>query len=193
MFDDVRSLQAAVPELQANCNDPEAKLKVEQQRMNVLQVLTKNATRTAASALADVAAASTRSLLIERDLQQLEDELLKKNVILQEIVQSLQRDSSCQQQQFQSPPQHPHAQPPHPPPSLSYSRQPLQPSTTTRVSTTSTPTSPGSIDDCSCSSIRDIGPRSRALTQIRSTICRQTMIRKILKVERRCEGSIHLF
>ena len=104
MFDDVRSLQAALTELQAKCIDPEAKLKVEQQNINVLQVSTENTTRTAASALADAAAASTRSLLMERDLQQLEDELLKKYVILQEFVQSFQRDSSSQQQQFHSAP-----------------------------------------------------------------------------------------
>ena len=111
MFHNLRILQAAVTELQAKCVDLEAKLEVYQQKIDVLQLSMENATRTAASASDDAAAAWTRSLQIESDLQRLQDELSKNYVILHKFLQSFQLDSLSQQQQFQSPAQHPHRQP----------------------------------------------------------------------------------
>ena len=94
MFHDLCSLQAAVTELQAKCVDLAAKLEVHQQKIDVLQLSTENATKTAASTSTDVAAASTCPLRIDSDLQRLQDEVSKNYFILEEFVQSFHRDSN---------------------------------------------------------------------------------------------------
>ena len=90
MSHDVRILQTAVTKLQARYVNLEAKIDAHQRKVDVLQLSTRNATRTAVSASADAAAALTHSLRVENVLQRLEDEISETYTIGQEFVQSFQ-------------------------------------------------------------------------------------------------------